>query len=360
MQELKPDYKKSLNKEAERFNVIYKGPHIGIHIDWGITETFCKVDKVTCKKFRNETSTRISFSTFNDEANQTKNPLLKQKVQKIKEDHRDQRIDIPNDVEYEVNNLAFSFEDFRTIWSKARAASPKDLIHESFFTTYKKTKSLYNFLERADPRLIQQAFSAGLIDNIYPSCNLRELKFFPTSMIETIKNFRKKVLKSKDDPIYIRVISSLPEWIQEATLAPYHYLEIGLAKAKKDIKQSRPTEEKDLPFEEILHQNHINGLRRISEKIIEIISGSKKKVTNSHCIITSWSYGNTSNKDLERAAKFGEQFMNNNFGESNTTRQIFCRHAEQLFQDHHCNYRKSSDSTTKEGPSSEDEKSSSS
>ncbi|CAH1450667.1 unnamed protein product [Lactuca virosa] len=295
VQDLKPDYKKALNKEAERFYVIYKGPHAGIHTDWGIAETFCKP-----------------------------------KVQKIKEEHRDQRFDIPKDVEYEVNNPAISFEDFRTIWSKARAACPEDLIHERFFTTDKKTKSLYNFLEGADPRLIQQAFSAGLIDNIYPSCNLQELKFFPTSMIETIKNFRKKVLKAKDDPIYIRVISSLPEWIQEATLAPYHYLEIGLAKAKKDIEQSRPTEDKDLPFEEILHQNRINDLKIISKKIIEIISGSKKKVnyTNSHCIITSWSYGNTSNEDLERASKFGEQFMNNNFDASTTTRQIFCRHAE--------------------------------
>ncbi|CAH1433726.1 unnamed protein product [Lactuca virosa] len=277
VQELKPDYKKALNKEAERFYVIYKGPHAGIHTDWGITETFCKVDKVTCKKFRNETSARLSFATFNDEANQTKNPLLKPKVRKIKEELRDQRFDIPNDVEYEANNPAISFEDFRIIWSKARATCPEDLIHERFFTTDKKTKSLYNFLEGADPRLIQQAFSAGLIDNIYPSCNLQELKFFPSSMIETIKNFRKKVLKARDDPIYIRVISSLPDWIQGATLAPYHYLEIGLAKAKKDIEQSRPTEDKDLPFEEILHQNRINGLRRISEKIIEIISKIKEK-----------------------------------------------------------------------------------
>lgn len=166
VQGLKPDYKKALNKEAEIFCVIYKGPHAGIHTDWGITETFCKVDKVTCKKFRNETSARLSFATFNDEANQTKKPLLKPKVQKIKEEHKDQRFDIPNDVEYEVHNPAISFEDFRTIWSKARAACPEDLIYERFFTTDKKTKSLYNFLEVADLRLIQQAFSAGLIDNI--------------------------------------------------------------------------------------------------------------------------------------------------------------------------------------------------
>ncbi|KAL4554914.1 hypothetical protein LXL04_037523 [Taraxacum kok-saghyz] len=181
-------------------------------------------------------------------------------------------------------------------------------------------------------------------------------------MVEAIKTFRKKVLKAKDEPIYIRCISSLPEWIHEATIALYHFLEIGLSKAKKENDQSQPMEDKDQPFEEILHQNRINVLRRILEKIIEIISETKKKVnyTNSHCIITSWSYSNTSSDDRERASKFGEQFMNNNFYASTATRQSFCKHAEQLFEDHHCNHCKSNYSKTKEGPSSEDEKSSSS
>ncbi|KAL7581907.1 hypothetical protein Lser_V15G46396 [Lactuca serriola] len=121
-------------------------------------------------------------------------------------------------------------------------------------------------------------------------------------------------------------------------------------------------EDKDLPFTEILHPNRINGLRRISEKIIEIISGSKKKInyTNSHCIITSWSYNNTSQEDLRQASKFGEKFMNNSMEVSNATRQHFCRHAEQLFEEHLCHFCESKDSETMEGPPSEDDKSSSS
>ncbi|KAL4573777.1 hypothetical protein LXL04_020594 [Taraxacum kok-saghyz] len=94
----------------------------------------------------------------------------------------------------------------------------------------KKIKSLFNFIEGADPKLIYQAFQAGLIDNIYSSCNLQEIKHFPNSMIEAIKNFRKKVLKAKDDPIYIKVISSIPDWHHDIRFAPYHFLEIGLAK----------------------------------------------------------------------------------------------------------------------------------
>ncbi|KAL7597296.1 hypothetical protein Lser_V15G29642 [Lactuca serriola] len=340
VQEFTPDYKKALNKEAERFDVIYKGPHAGVHTDQGIIETFCKVDKVTCKKFRNEASARLSLATYQDDTSKTNQPLIRPKIQKVKEAHRDQR----------------------TIWKKVRAACPEDLVHEKFFTTDKKTKSLFNFLEGADAKLVYQAFQAGLIDNIYPSCNLQELKFFPSSMVESIKNFRKKVLKAKDNPIYIRCISSLPEWIQESTLSPYHFLEVGLSKANREIEQSQPMEDKDLPFIEILHPNRINGLRRISDKIIDIISGSKKKInyTDSHCIITSWSYNNTSQEDLRQASKFGEKFMNNSMEVSNAIRQHFCRHAEQLFEEHLCHFCERKDSQTKEGPPSEDDKSSSS
>ena len=42
VQELVPDYRKALQKEPQCFYVIYKGPHVGIHTDWGVTETFCK------------------------------------------------------------------------------------------------------------------------------------------------------------------------------------------------------------------------------------------------------------------------------------------------------------------------------
>ncbi|KAL4573723.1 hypothetical protein LXL04_020539 [Taraxacum kok-saghyz] len=87
--ELKPDYKKALDKEAERYYVIYKGPHAGIHTDWGTTETFCKVDKVTCRKFGTEASVRLSIALY-EEASKTKRPLLRPKIQTAKEDHREQ------------------------------------------------------------------------------------------------------------------------------------------------------------------------------------------------------------------------------------------------------------------------------
>ncbi|KAL4555779.1 hypothetical protein LXL04_038407 [Taraxacum kok-saghyz] len=215
VQELVPDYLKALKKEPSHYYVIYNGPGRGIYDNWGTAETLCKKTKVTCKKFRSEVSARLSLATYPTEGSNNKKQLLRPKIQTAKEDHRDQRFVILESIQHEVLNQPLKIEEFRHLWNKGRAACSEDFVHEKFYTTDNKTKSLFNFIEGADPKLIYQAFQAGLIDNIYPSCNLQEIKHFPNSMIKTIKNFRKKVLKAKYDPIYIKVISSIPDWYHD-------------------------------------------------------------------------------------------------------------------------------------------------
>ncbi|GJS69295.1 hypothetical protein Tco_0702136 [Tanacetum coccineum] len=220
------------------------------------------------------------------------------------------------------------------MWSmQERLVMKEDFLHEKFFTTDKVTKSLYNFVEGADPKLIHQAFKAGLINNIYPSHNLQELRHFPQPMVDSIKNFRKKVLKAKDDPIYIKVISSIPDWQQEEGYDPYHFLEIGLAKSKKEISQSQPMEEQQLLLNNLL-KIRVNSFKRISEKILEVLSGTKKKVNyvDNNCIITSWSFSNTNEEDVQIISQFGEKFMKNTIQTSSATRQSLCRHLNQLLK----------------------------
>nr|GEU71394.1 TPA: orf y [Tanacetum cinerariifolium] len=221
-------------------------------------------------------------------------------IQKIKEEYRDQRFKLPQDKDQDIFKPPMKFEQFRLIWNKARAACPEDFLHEKFFTTNKVTKSLYNFVEGADPKLIQQAFESGLINNIYPRHNLQELRHFPQPMVDSIKNFRKRVLKAKDDPIYIKVVSSVLDWQQKDGYKSYHFLEIGLAKSKKEISQSQPMEEQQ-SFPNNLLKIRVNSLRRISEKILEVLTGTKKKVNyvNNNCIITSWNFSNTNEEDIQ-------------------------------------------------------------
>ena len=183
--------------------MIYRGPHKGIHTDWGVVESFCKESKTTSKKFRTEEAARFSLSTYEESSSSNNQPLLRPKLSKAKENHRDHRFVISKEILDEVAAQPLTNRDFKQLWDKARMACSEDFISERFYTTDKKSKSLYNFIEGADPQLVHQAFQASLVHNIYPSSNLQELKLFPAPMVEAIKNFRKKVLKAKDEPLYI-------------------------------------------------------------------------------------------------------------------------------------------------------------
>lgn len=360
--DLIPDYKKALNKDPERFYVIYKGPRSGVYTDWGIVEKICSEDKVTCKKFRNQESANFSLATANSVIPIPEKELLRPKALNQRILHKDQRFEIPKEIKEEINNQTLTFRDFRDIWNKARAACSEDFLSEKFYTTDKKNKSLYNFVEGADPKLVHQAFLAGLVDNIYPSSNLQELMFFPSKMIDTIKTFRRKVLKAKNNPIFVRIISSIPDWYQQERFDPYYFIQFGLASNKKEVTVSQPMNDSDFPEEKELLQIRVNGLKRIAEKVLESLSSEDKKVNYvaSNYIITSWS-PKSSNEDLKALSKFGEKFMKNNLQASQLSVELFCKHANQLFEDHACNYC-SNNNSTKVDPSTtkDDEESSSS
>ena len=153
--------------------VIYRGPHKGIHTDWGVVESFCKESKTTSKKFRTEEAARFSLSTYEESSSSNNQPLLRPKLNKAKENHRDHRFVISKEILDEVATQPLTNRDFKQLWDKARTTCSEDFISERFYTTDKKSKSLYNFIEGADPQLVHQAFQAGLVHNIYPSSNLQ-------------------------------------------------------------------------------------------------------------------------------------------------------------------------------------------
>nr|GEY82695.1 hypothetical protein [Tanacetum cinerariifolium] len=296
---LKPDYLKAAKKEEIIYYVIYKGPHNGIYTNWGEVKDICEEDKVICKKFASIELAKLDLEIYS--GGPYKNPLLlrpKVKAEKKKKEHRDQRF--KNSVREESPEPIVLIEEFRQLWNKARAACQEDFLHEKFFTTDNLTKSLFNFVEGADPILIYQSFRAGLINNIYPSNNLLELKMFPSPMVLAIKNFRKKVLKAKDSPIYIKVISLIPDWKHEENYSPYHFIEIGLASSKKELQPS--TAKKDDPDRSLLDtlaKIRVQNLRRIAEQILHAISEVERKINyaDRHCIITSRSLAESSEED---------------------------------------------------------------
>nr|GEV50799.1 hypothetical protein [Tanacetum cinerariifolium] len=115
MQELTPDYLKAVKQEPKYYYVIYKGPHSGIHTDWGVTEAFCNNDRVTFKKFKSKESARISLATYSQEGLDQKPVLLRPKIKKITEEHRDQRVKIPKNKDQDIFKPPMKFKDFRLI-----------------------------------------------------------------------------------------------------------------------------------------------------------------------------------------------------------------------------------------------------
>ncbi|GJZ19981.1 hypothetical protein Tco_0556571 [Tanacetum coccineum] len=252
----KPDYLKAAKQEEERYYVVFKGPRSGIYTTWGETQKICQEDKSTNKKFRTLEQAQMELRLYGEAKKAT--PLLRPKINplinKRREAARDQRF--PKEEPIGLEPIIY-FQEFVQIWNKARSACQQDFINERFYTTDKPTKSLYNFIEGSDPQLIYQAFRAGLIDNIYPSNNLLEIKEFHSSIFEAIKRFRKNVLKAQDKKIYIKVTSSIPDWNHEENYSPYHCMEIGLAKSNENLHFSKAMEDKN--------ENPIIGSSRAKE-----------------------------------------------------------------------------------------------
>nr|GEX27860.1 hypothetical protein [Tanacetum cinerariifolium] len=89
---LKLDYLKAAKKEETRYYVIYKGPHNGIYTNWGEVKDICEEDKVICKKIASIEQAKLDLKIYS--GGPYKNHLLlrpKVKVEKKKEEHRDQR-----------------------------------------------------------------------------------------------------------------------------------------------------------------------------------------------------------------------------------------------------------------------------
>ncbi|GJU08206.1 hypothetical protein Tco_1124636 [Tanacetum coccineum] len=284
-QVFKPNYLQAAKSNQERFYVIYKCPRAGIYTNWGEVHRICQEDKSTNKKFSNLEQAQMEFHLHGDHGS----------------------------MQY-------------------------DFIHERFYTTDKPSKSLYNFVEGADPQLIYQAFRAGLVNNIYPSNIIGPLRKFPKPISEVIKHFRKKVLKAQDKPIYVKVVSSIPDWNHEENYSPYHFMEIGLAKPNKELQFSKVMEDKlENPFLEAVQKARNQGLKRIAEKLLSFPCGHLPFWYSSmiNCIRLC------------------------------TTKEAYCRQARQLFEEHSCNYcieskeKEAGPSTsTNQGPTTEDESSS--
>ncbi|GKE57929.1 hypothetical protein Tco_1497114, partial [Tanacetum coccineum] len=103
---------------------------------------------------------------------------------------------------------------------------------------------------------------------------------------------------------------------------------------------------------EVIKSQRVQGLKRISEIILQAITEENRKVNyaDSHCIVIS--YKNESEKqDIQLLTQYGIPFLTNTIYAAKTTREAFCKYAKQLFKEHSCIYCKDKNEEKEAGPS---------
>nr|GEV79727.1 hypothetical protein [Tanacetum cinerariifolium] len=100
-------------------------------------------------------------------------------------------------------------EEFEYFYPEARRATEKKMVEEQYFTTDSSNISYYNFIKNSNPLQVYHAFQYGLIDTIYPSSNLQELKEFPKKIYNSIKKFGSQC-GGQDKDIFLKISGTIP------------------------------------------------------------------------------------------------------------------------------------------------------
>ena len=194
----------------------------------------------------------------------------------------------------------------------------------------------YNFTNGADAKLVYQAFLCGLIDNVYPSQDLRELVYLPEGLKQAVRDY-KKIIKNK--PVYLRFTSSILDWAEDGQeLYPYHFIKMGIM-SKRDSDSSRHVATRECNPGE-LHKERAFTLNSIFREVRRIEAESEVKInyTTDKVLMMSPTSKPISDKDAESVMKFEKSFLDGSIEVSATTKKIFCQIIREETDEHMCTY----------------------
>ncbi|KAL2542015.1 orf y [Abeliophyllum distichum] len=118
------------------------------------------------------------------------------------------------------------FQDFITLQEEARTIG-ETAPEKNYLGTLDKKYGQFIFLEGADPLMVRNAFHCGLIKMIIPRPNFEELKLVDDKLLQSLKDFRKFVIKSQDTYMVLRINSTIPFWDENNILVRgYHHIQI--------------------------------------------------------------------------------------------------------------------------------------
>ncbi|KAL2511536.1 Uncharacterized protein Adt_17136 [Abeliophyllum distichum] len=120
--------------------------------------------------------------------------------------------------------LDIRLQDFITLQEEARMIG-ETAPEKNYLGTLDKKYGQFIFLEGADPQMVRTAFHCGLIKLIIPGPNFEELKLIDDKLLQSLKDFRKYVIKSQDTYMILIFNSSIPFWDENNVLIRgYHHI----------------------------------------------------------------------------------------------------------------------------------------
>lgn len=153
--------------------------------------------------------------------------------------------------------------------------------------------------------------------------------------------------------------SSIPDWVQSTRYEPYHFIQIGIAKTKKELPSSKVCKEEFSV--QSLNKVRVQSLQTISQKLQEINEESSIKVNycSITCIMVSKFQKKTSTEDLKLVGIFESNLVNiEQLACGDQTKKEWCRIVRRTYQKHLCLYCKDkADSSSTSGEQNNVEKS---
>lgn len=191
--------------------------------------------------------------------------------------------------------------------------------------------------------MVYKNFNAGLVRNIYPGPEMKELQGFPKNLWNTFYHFYNRVLKGKKQ-MYITCYSSIPDWNNEGQMQlPYHFIKIGGAtRTNPNIEQPIPKRPRTVQeINNSLHEERCANLWTIYSELRNIHQGSQVRVNyfSKKTIVTSLNSTVITEQDADKIQNFEVPFLCGELDISPKSKALLCS----IFQgtdggDHKCEY----------------------
>ncbi|UME39646.1 caulimovirus viroplasmin [Pueraria virus A] len=331
-------------KPRRRYYTIFNGPNRGVYTNWGTVSSICQGKPFSMKAYNSE---KEALKALNEgpEEKKDEHPTFKEMVERRPSRKIALRTrKVPEAIQHKEAPCFLILSDFSYYFNMAESQTMNE--EEGFFTIDKKKFSLFGFLAGAKPEMVKTVFQLGLCSIIYPGDNLKEISLLPRGIQEAIKAFKKKVLKSGENHLFIKVISSFIDWDKDGKcLPPYYWIKIG--SAKKGFEQPSPKEKGiTANLSNSLDKMRAERLAAVNQQFLSIFADSNIKVNyfDKRSIMVSDCKEQISKEDGAKIVEFEAVFNNGELQVSDKTARLFCHYAPEYHECARCPPPKDNDS----------------